>query len=411
MPSLFWALFFLLIIGLLVIDLLIEKRNGRKKVTLGQSITWTLLWISVALSFNVGVYFIYENGLVPIESLPGYPAHGKEAALYFFTGYVIEKSLSLDNIFVIALIFSYFHIPAHLQHRVLLWGVFGAIFLRFLMITLGASLIAHFTFMNYIFGGLLLITALKMLLIRQENINPNHNIAVRLFKKMFSVTDHLEGEAFFVRKNGVLWMTPLFLALVVVETSDVIFAIDSIPAIFAITSDPFLVFTSNIFAILGLRSLYFVLVSAINRFYYLRFSLVFLLAFVGIKLVLAHHYHINTLWSLGMILGILLTGVLASIFEEKMAAAAFMPIYEQFRQIAIVTLKDLKKIVILLFGITLLLAGLAMLVLPGPGIVFIMMGLAVLAKEVLWARRLLKKLKQQQNELGKFFKGEEETKK
>jgi tellurite resistance protein TerC len=244
-----------------------KDKQGSREMTIRQSLGWTLFWVACALLFNLGILL----------------SEGKEAAILFFTGYIIEKALSFDNVFVIALIFEAFQIPLKLQHRVLMWGVFGAI---------------------------LIITALKMLKSTQS-VQP----LINLCKKIFPVTD-FRGEAFFVRENGKLWMTPLFLALIVVEASDVLFAIDSIPAIFAITNDPFIVFTSNIFAILGLRSLYFVLAAAIDRFHYMRLSLVFLLAFVGVKMCLAHIYPIDPLVSLLIILGILTVGILASIYKK-----------------------------------------------------------------------------------------------
>jgi tellurite resistance protein TerC len=271
-----------------------KDKQGSREMTIRQSLGWTLFWVACALLFNLGILL----------------SEGKEAAILFFTGYIIEKALSFDNVFVIALIFEAFQIPLKLQHRVLMWGVLGAIVLRFIMIILGAALLQAFYWMNYVFGAILIITALKMLKSTQS-VQP----LINLCKKIFPVTD-FRGEAFFVRENGKLWMTPLFLALIVVEASDVLFAIDSIPAIFAITNDPFIVFTSNIFAILGLRSLYFVLAAAIDRFHYMRLSLVFLLAFVGVKMCLAHIYPIDPLVSLLIILGILTVGILASIYKK-----------------------------------------------------------------------------------------------
>ncbi|CRX38229.1 TerC/Alx family metal homeostasis membrane protein [Estrella lausannensis] len=406
----FWILFLIAISLMIYLDLFFEKKKGLHEMTFGESMTWTLIWVSAALLFNLGVYWLYEHHMIYPESSP-HSSGGKEAALLFFTGYLVEKSLSLDNVFVIALIFSYFHVPPHLQHRVLIWGVFGAIVLRFVMILFGAALITHFTFMNYIFGAILIFTAVKMLVIKQENMHPETNPVIMFAKKLMPVTHEFHGANFFVRINGVLMMTPLFLSLLVVETSDVIFAIDSIPAIFSITTDPFLVFTSNIFAILGLRSLYFVLATAINRFYYLRFSLVFLLAFVGVKMLTAHHYPIDTTLSLYIILGILLVGVAASLITKDGFISAFaLPIYIQFRDIAIMTAKDIRRIAVLFAGIVILLAGLAMLVLPGPGLIFIPIGLMLLAKEFLWARRLLNKLRNSNKTFQKILGSPEEEK-
>lgn len=370
--------------------------------------TWTLIWISMALLFNLGVYWLYDHNMIhPAGS--SHATTGKEAALLFFTGYLVEKSLSLDNVFVIALIFSYFQVPSKLQHRVLIWGFFGAIILRFVMILLGVALISHFTFMNYIFGALLIFTAVKMLVMKQDNMHLENNPVIAFVKKLIPVTHEFHGPHFFVRTNGVLTMTPLFLSLLVIETSDVLFAIDSIPAIFSITTDPFLIFTSNIFAILGLRSLYFVLATAINRFYYLRYSLVLLLAFVGVKMLLAHHYPIDTVLSLYIILGILTAGIIASLVAKDGFIASFaLPIYKQFRNIAILTAKDIRRIVVLVSGIVILLIGIALLVLPGPGLVFIAIGLVLLAKEFLWAKKLLNKIRNSNENFQKILGAPEE---
>ena len=399
----FWAIFLIAIVVMISIDLLVQKKQGLHVMTLGESTTWTLIWIGTALLFNLAVFWLYEHNMIyPEGSLQA--KSGKEAALLFFTGYLVEKSLSLDNVFVIALIFSYFHVPSILQHRVLIWGVFGAVILRFVMILLGSALISSFVFMNYIFGAFLTFTAIKMLLAKQEKMHPETNPVIMIAKKLMPVTHDFHGPSFFVHINGVRTMTPLFLSLLVVETSDVIFAIDSIPAIFSITTDPFLVFTSNIFAILGLRSLYFVLATAINRFYYLRFSLIFLLAFVGIKMLIAHFYPIDAALSLYIILGILTLGVLASLVTKDSIFAAFaLPIYNQFRDIAIMTAKDIRRIVVLFTGVVILLAGLAMLVLPGPGLVFIFIGLVLLAKEFIWAKKLLDKIKKSNTNIQKLF--------
>jgi tellurite resistance protein TerC len=401
MSLLFWIIFFVAIISLIIIDLKVTKKRGQEALTFGESMTWTLIWIITALLFNFVVYYVYESS----ESV----LNGKEAALLFFTGYLVEKSLSLDNIFVIALIFSAFRVPHHLQHRVLLWGVFGAILMRFLMIFLGITLITSFSFVTLLFGLLLIATALKMLFMKEHHVHPEDHWVVLLAKKIVPLTPKYHGEAFFIKENGKLFMTPLFLALVVIETTDLLFAIDSIPAIFAITTDPFIVFTSNIFAILGLRSLYFVLVTAINRFYYLRFSLIFLLAFVGVKMLLAHVYPINTLVSLFIILSVLFLGVLASVISKELKMPEWaIVIYEQFREVAIATGKDIKRIAILIAGLTLLLLGLVMLILPGPGLLFIGVGLILLAKEFIIARRLLKKLKKTKKDVFNLFDKKED---
>jgi tellurite resistance protein TerC len=291
---------------------------NRKAHVIGakEALLSTLYRFILALLFNVLVYFIYQHHWFDIGINGDQILVGKDAALKFFTGYIIEQTLSMDNIFIIALIFSYFHVPDRLQHRVLFWGILGAVVMRGVMIFLGVALIQKFSWMIYVFGVLLLITAVKMLISRQDNIEPEKNPIIKLARRLFPVTTGYENENFFSRINGKLAITPLFLVLLVIENTDVIFAVDSIPAIFAITTDPFIIFTSNIFAILGLRTLYFALAAVMGKFKYLKISLVFLLAYVGVKMILSHHYPIPTFVSLCVIAGILAVGVLASIYDS-----------------------------------------------------------------------------------------------
>jgi tellurite resistance protein TerC len=239
---------------------------------------------------------------------------GRTAALEFLTGYLLEKSLSLDNIFVIALIFSYFRVPLAYQHRVLFWGVVGALALRGVMIAAGAALLHRFAWMTYVFGVILLLTAARLLISRHEALAPEDNLVVRLARRWLPFTTELDGARFFTARNGVRAATPLFLVLLLVETTDVMFAVDSIPAIFAVTDDAFIVYTSNVFAILGLRSLYFALAPMLDRFRYLKVSLVFVLAYIGVKMLLAHSHAIPASVSLAIVAGILGVGLLASLW-------------------------------------------------------------------------------------------------
>ena len=244
--------------------------------------------------------------------------HGFEAAKLFLTGYVVEKSLAIDNIFVIAMIFSYFAVPSKYQHRVLFWGILGALLMRGGMIAAGAALIREFSWIVYVFGGFLILTALKMTLIRSEGMDLGRNPIVRLVRRGLPVSDSYDGEKFFTVQNGKRVATPLFLALVMVEFTDLIFAVDSIPAIFAITADPFLVFTSNVFAILGLRSMYFCLAGLIDRFRYLKPALIGILFFVGGKMMLVHTpYKLGTTTSLLIVLAILGAGVVLSLLRPR----------------------------------------------------------------------------------------------
>jgi tellurite resistance protein TerC len=306
-----WILFILFIVAMVAIDLGVFHRKD-KVLTLRSALGWASLWISMALLFMVFVYFLYENNF-EWSSLPTEHLDGRAAATQYLMGYILEYSLSLDNVFVIAMILSYFRVPLALQHRVLFWGILGAIVLRGVMIGLGVALINRFDWITYIFGAFLLYSAARMLLMRNETMEPEENPLVRLAQRLVPVTNQFHGHQFIVRVDGKLMATPLLLALLLVESSDVMFAVDSIPAIFAVTRDPFIIFTSNIFAILGLRSLYFILAAYMAKFRYLKHALVFVLAYVGVKMILSNHYHIPDLVSLSIIFGILLVGVLASI--------------------------------------------------------------------------------------------------
>lgn len=315
-----WVGFTALVVFFLALDLGVFNRKAHVP-GIRESLAWTLFWVLMALAFNVLIYFIYEHHWLGV----GVNLHedGATAAKMFLTGYLIEKSLSLDNIFVIGMIFAYFGVPRLYQHRVLFWGIFGALILRAVMILLGVALISMTKWTLYVFGGILLYTAIKMLFAGHEEVHPEKNPLVNFVKRFCRVTSDYHEEHFFVKQNGLLAVTPLFLVLIVVESSDLIFAIDSIPAIFAITRDPFLVFTSNVFAILGLRSLYFVMAAMIAKFKYLKVSLSVILAYVGIKLLcleLIEHHHLEDIltWvSLGVIVVVMLAGVVASILVNR----------------------------------------------------------------------------------------------
>ncbi len=311
-----WLGFIIFIVGLLALDLgVFHKRDH--VIGTREALAWTAFWIFLALLFNVFIFYGYQHHWLGLGTAIGHPLEGKDAALQYFTGYVIEKSLSLDNIFVIALIFNYFAVPPQYQHRVLFWGILGALVLRGAMIAAGAALIHRFDWMIYVFGGILILTAIKLLLSGEAQVEPERNPLVKLARRWYPVSNHYDGHHFFTHVDGKRAVTPLFLVLLVVESTDVLFAVDSIPAIFAITKDPFLVFTSNAFAILGLRSLYFALAAIMDKFRYLRISLVFVLAYVGVKMILSHHYPIPTPVSLAMIATMLGMGIGASVWAAK----------------------------------------------------------------------------------------------
>jgi tellurite resistance protein TerC len=297
--TLLWIGFVLFVLFMLALDLGVFHRKSHK-VSLKESAIWSVVWVSLALLFNAGVWHF----------------SGSTKALEFLTGYLIELSLSVDNLFVFALLFSYFAVPQEYQHRVLFWGILGALAMRAVMIGAGVYLLSHFAWLIYVFGAFLIVTGIKMLLNKGEEIHPEKNPLVRLVRRFLPVTKTYEGDSFFVRHQGRLMATPLLLVLVLVEGTDLVFAVDSIPAIFAVTTDPFIVYTSNVFAIMGLRSLYFALSGVMDKFHYLKVGLGVVLSFVGVKMLLGHTaYKIDTLVSLGVIVAVLTASVVASLLR------------------------------------------------------------------------------------------------
>ena len=293
----FWIGFHIVVGTILALDLGIVGKTSHK-ISLKEALTWTSIWVSVALLFNLFIYFRWET----------------EFALEFLTGYVIEYSLSVDNIFVFILIFSSFSIPAEYQHKVLFWGIIGAVVMRAIFIFAGVALINRFHWIVIIFGGFLVVSGIKMLFPQKGEVHPEGNIVLRTAKKFMRVTENFHGDKFFVKKEGKRYATPLFLTLLVIESTDLIFAVDSIPAILAVSHDQFIVYTSNIMAILGLRSLYFAISGIMEYFRFLKVGLAFVLTFVGIKMLLAFFYiEIPIVISLAIIVGILLLSILASI--------------------------------------------------------------------------------------------------
>jgi tellurite resistance protein TerC len=316
--ELVWGGFLALFLTLLILDLSVLHRESAE-LSVRQALFWTSVWVSVAMTFTLVVYGLYEHAWFGFQPDPGVNG-GKDAVVLYVTGYLLEWSLSVDNIFVIALIFAYLKIPALYQYRVLFWGIVGAIVLRGLMIATGTALLGRFDWMFYVFGVILLLSALRMLRDDEEERDFGSSFPARLVRRFVPVTEELDRARFFVRRNGRLHATPLFVALVMVELTDVVFAVDSIPAILGVTRDPFIVFTSNAFAILGLRSLYFAVAGLMAMFRYLKYSLVLILAFVGVKMLLHGHFHVPNLVSLGIIVGTLAGGVLASLWATRREA-------------------------------------------------------------------------------------------
>ena len=305
-----WIGFNLFVLSMLALDLGVFHRHAHK-VSIKEATIWSVVWIALAMIFNLGLYLFWD------KVSPASDYSNSEAALAFFTGYLIEKSLSVDNIFVFVLIFTFFGVPAIYQHRVLFWGILGALIMRGTLIAVGAVLLKEFHWIIYIFGAFLIFTGIRMAIHRNEEMHPEQNPVVKLFRKSMPVTENYEGDHFFIRRAGRLMATPLFLALLIVESTDLVFAVDSIPAIFAVTNDPFIVYTSNVFAILGLRSLYFLLAGVVDKFYYLKLGLSVVLAFVGTKMVIVDIYKIPVGLSLGVIASILTVAVVASLLRTR----------------------------------------------------------------------------------------------
>lgn len=293
---LMWVGVNIFLFGMIILDLKIFHRRAHV-ITIKESLLWTAFWIALSLLFNLIVYFW----------------HGPDTALEFLTAYLIEKSLSIDNLFVFLLIFTYFAVPSLYQHKVLLWGILGAIVLRLAFILTGITLLKTFHWVLYVFGAVLILSAVRMAFQKDKKINPEKNPVLRIFRRFIPVTDDYQGDKFFVRKAGRYFVTPLLVVVLVVETTDVVFAMDSIPAVLSITLDPFIVYTSNIFAILGLRALYFALAGVMRLYHYLHYGLVAVLFFVGVKMLLSDLYEMPTGIALGVVGGVLLFSVIASI--------------------------------------------------------------------------------------------------
>ncbi|MBI5450677.1 MAG: TerC/Alx family metal homeostasis membrane protein [Gammaproteobacteria bacterium] len=399
-----WTAFLSFIALMLVFDLGVLNRQSRI-ITFYEALAWTAVWVMLALGFTAVVYFLYQHQVWGINA--GGVLSGQDAALQFVTAYLIEKSLSIDNIFVIALVFGYFHVPLEYQHRVLFWGVLTAIVLRGAMIFGGLALLHAFEWITYIFGAFLLYTAVKMLVAQHDQLRPEHNPLIRVMRRWLPVTADYHGEHFFIRdEQRKRVATPLLLALIMVESADIIFAVDSIPAVIAVTRDPFLVFTSNIFAILGLRSLYFALATMIQKLRYIKISLVFLLVFIGLKMLLAGVYQVPTELSLIIIVAILAVGVIASVAARRQQAEEFLsPMADELQRMFTMTYYNARRVVILVTGSTVVLAGLVMIVAPGPAILVIPLGLSILATEFIWARHLLNKFKENADHVTKPVRG------
>lgn len=300
---LLFVLFNIFILTLLALDLGVFHRKAHT-VTIREAALWSIVWIVLAFLFNAGIFYF----------------SGQQAGLEFLAGYLIERALSMDNIFVFLIIFSYFGVPSHYQHKVLFWGVLGALIMRSVFIALGATLIARFEWILYIFGAILIVSGWKMMIQKDVEVHPDKNIFIRLARKLFPVVPGYETPRFFLRKAGKLFITPLFLVLLTVETTDVVFAVDSIPAVFGVTRDPFIIYSSNVFAILGLRAMYFLLAGMMNSFTYLSYGLSLVLIFIGAKMLAEGFIHIPIAISLLVVAAILAISIAASIVRNRRQA-------------------------------------------------------------------------------------------
>ena len=303
-PIWLWVGFNLFVLAILALDLGVFHRKAHA-LSLKEASIWSVVWITLAMVFNAGLYLFA----------------GPEPALQFFTGYLIEKSLSVDNIFIFLLLFTFFKVPAAYQHRVLYWGILGALIMRGTLIAVGVALIESFHWIIYLFGAFLIFTGIRMGFHKEIEVHPENDLLLKFIRRFVPVTENYEHDRFFVRRAGQVMVTPLLLVLLVIDTTDLIFAVDSIPAVFAVTRDPFLVYTSNIFAILGLRSLYFVLAGIMEKFYYLKLGLSVILTFVGVKMVLADVFSLPTALSLVVIAVVLTIAIVASIVRTRHQAA------------------------------------------------------------------------------------------
>lgn len=299
------GIFFIIVIVMLFVDMFMLGRKGDSKVSTKEALIWSVVWITIAMLFNVWLYFYlsdkYDTNIATQKSLE------------FLTGYILEKSLAVDNLFVFVMLFAYFKVPDIYQKRVLVYGIIGALVLRSIMIVVGATLVSEFQWILYLFGAFLLFSGIKMFKTSEHSGDIENNFIIKFLRKNFNITDTYHGEKFFLQIYGKIWITPLFVVLIFIEVTDLIFAVDSIPAIFAVTTDPFIVYTSNIFAILGLRALYFILADMADRFELLKYGLAVILMFIGVKLLIMEFYKIPILLSLGFVIGVLAISIIASI--------------------------------------------------------------------------------------------------
>jgi tellurite resistance protein TerC len=396
---------FWLSLGLLAVVLLIlvpELLRLRRGSVIGtyEALAWTGFWVTLALAFNVAVYFIYERHWFGLGLEPDGVLDGRTAALQFFTGYIVQKSLSVDNVFVIAMIFAHFRFTLEQQQHLLSRALIGVVVLRGLAILGGAALIDAVSWTAYVFGVLLIFTALRMLAQRGGELRPEDDPLVRLCARRWPLTPRFDGERLLTEQDGRRMATPLLPALLLIGLANLVFALDAVPAILAVTGEPFIVLAAVLFALLGLHSLYFLLASIMHRLHYMKLALVAVLAFVGVKMLLANHHPLPTGLSLAVIATMVGAGVLASVLLPPPPGGKLVsPFAAELEQFVTLTIRSARRIAILVTGSTVMLVGVIMIVTPGPALLVIPAGLAILATEFIWARRLLMRFRQEASSL------------
>ncbi|MCC6302638.1 MAG: TerC/Alx family metal homeostasis membrane protein [Gammaproteobacteria bacterium] len=398
-----WIGFTAAVAAILILDLALVHRKSRP-IGIYEALAWTGFWIVLALALDIAVYHLYENHVFGAGLAPDRALDGRAAATQFLAAYLVEKSLSLENIFIIALVFSHFRLRLEQQRRVLFWGVFGAVALRGAMIAGGVVLVARFPWISYVFGVLLVASAVRLLL-QRGGPRPQRNPLVRLALRFVPLREGFEGDRFLARSDGRRTATSLLVALLLVVGADVVCAVDSVAGIFAVTHDPLLIFGASLCAMFGLRPLYYAIAGLLPRLRHLKLSLVFLLGFLGAKMLLTPQYPLADGVALLTIGAILAAGGLLSAWLGSRAAAPVSPLADDLGALLVLTVKGARRIVVLVIGSTVVLIGIAMIVLPGPAVVVIPAGLAILATEFLWARRLLQRLRHEARTLAEGARG------
>lgn len=392
MTSILWLLYLVAILSILAAALRFFDRTPRV-VSFRVALAWTGFWMMLALSFSFVVHYVYEQRVWGFGLNPAFPQTGSDALLAFLGAYFIETCLHLDNVFAMALIFSHYGIRLRMQYRVLYWGVLAALLVRGGLIGACGATFLYVPWFHVALGGALVLSMVRLLIARHDRFSKNGNLLVWATRKIFPAAT-TSGGHFFVREDGRWKVTSLFIALVLIETADVVYALDSIPAAFVITRDPFLIFTSNVFAILGMRSMYFALMMLIDRFYYLRTSLVVVLAFMTMQMFLLNVMRVPIPLTMGVVGAIMAAGVVGSLRSKKWKPEPLVgPLADDIDEYARLTWRQARKVIVLVVGSTLMLIGVAMILLPGPAFVVIPTGLALLATEFVWARRLFNRLK------------------